>query len=123
MDPVFAIIIFAVGLIAGFVVARILLAKQQGLVVQNARSELETELATTKQSLEHATNNLNDAQAELVQLQSIRDELNKLQATYDEHKKSTEEKLNFLDETKKHLEDQFKLISNDVATKSRKEIQ
>lgn len=123
MDPFIAITLFAIGVLAGVVATKILSAKQLSLLIANATSEIETELATTTQSLDHATHNLNDAQAELVQLQTIRDELNKLQATYDEHKKSTEEKLNFLDETKKHLEDQFKLISNDVATKSRKEIQ
>lgn len=122
MDPILSIVVFSSGLAIGFIAAKMLSSKQLPLIVANAKSDIETELATTMQQLEHTNEQFSEASNQLLELQSIREDFNKLQATHEEHKKSAEEKLDFLESTKKHLEDQFKLISNDVAKKSREEI-
>ena len=122
MDAFIAVTIFATGAIIGFIAAKVLASKQLPLLIANAKAAVETELATTTQQVTHTNEQLSEALVQLDQLQSIRDQFNKLQATYDEHKKSADEKLDFLESTKKHLEDQFKLISNDVAKRSREEI-
>ena len=122
MDPFIAITLFAIGVLVGVITTKVLSSKQLPLILANAKAEIETELATTGQQLEYANEQLREASNQSIELQSIREQFNKLTATHEEHKKSAEEKLDFLESTKKHLEDQFKLISNDVAKKSRDEI-
>ena len=119
MDPFIAITLFAIGVLVGVITTKVLSSKQLPLILANAKAEIETELATTGQQLEYANEQLREASNQSIELQSIREQFNKLTAPHEEHKKSAEEKLDFLESTKKHLEDQFKLISNDVAKKSR----
>ena len=61
MDPFIAITLFAIGVLAGVITTKIFSSIQLPLIIANAKSEIETELATTGQQLEHANEQLREA--------------------------------------------------------------